>query len=214
MAVVVIHADEYPINDIDAGKRWFKYSGEMEYSFDASMLNYDCTKEIWSDRDLEKQRVEVIKIDKPEQDTCFNCKERCCGPAYFEGECEKKESFLALYQECIKADAVIIIATIGREGASFTLWRFLKYAKDLIDRNKRNPEVQWYMRVPVLLVGIIPAPTSKKRKILVQIEEMLEQIGVRSIDQVCITNQNRDYMIPTLRSAVERLYQEAEQKKR
>ena len=51
------------------------------------------------------------------------------------------------------------------------------------------------MRVPVLLVGIIPAPTSKNRKILVQIEEMLELIWARSIDQVCITEQNKYYMI-------------------
>ena len=194
MAVVVVSADEYPIMYLDAGKR-FKCNHETERSIDALLLYNDCSREIGKGSDLAKQKVEEIKLDRIDQDTCFNCKERCRGPAYFEGECEKKESFLALYQKCIEADAVIIITTIGKESPSFTLWRFLKYAKDLIDRNKRNPEVRWCMRVPVLLVGIIPAPTSKNRKILVQIEEMLELIWARSIDQVCITEQNKYYMI-------------------
>lgn len=211
MAVVVIHAVEYPIENNDAGK-WFEVSYEREYSFDASMLKYECAKEIWSGRDLAEQKLEDIKLDNPEQDTCINCRERCRGPAYFEGECEKKDSFLALYQKCIEADAVIIIATVGR--ASFNLRRFLQYAKDLIDRNKRNPEAQWYMRVPVLLVGIIPVPSSKARMILVEIEKMIEKIGAISIDQVCITKQNKYYMIPTIRWAIERLCREAEQKKR
>ena len=194
MAVVVIHAVEYPIENNDAGK-WFEVSYEREYSFDASMLKYECAKEIWSGRDLAEQKLEDIKLDNPEQDTCINCRERCRGPAYFEGECEKKDSFLALYQKCIEADAVIIIATVGR--ASFN-----------------NPEAQWYMRVPVLLVGIIPVPSSKARMILVEIEKMIEKIGAISIDQVCITKQNKYYMIPTIRWAIERLCREAEQKKR
>ena len=142
MAVVVVSADEYPIKYLDEGKR-FRCNHETERSIDAVLMYYDCSGEIEKGSGLTKQKVEVIKLDKIEQDTCFNCKERCRGPAYFEGECEKKDSFLALYQKCIEADAVIIIATIGKESASFTLWRLLKYAKDLIDRNKRNPEEEW-----------------------------------------------------------------------
>ena len=209
MAVVVIHAVEDPIKNIDEENR-FIYSKERQYSFDAWMLKSDCTKEIWSGRDLAKQKLEDIKLDNPDLETCFNCREHCRGPAYSEGECEKKDSFLALYQKCIEADAVIILTTVGR--ASINLRRFLKYAKDLKDRNKRNPEAQWYMRVPVLLVGIIPVPSSKARMILVEIEEMIEIIGARSIDQVCITERNKYYMIPTLRWAVERLCQEAGRK--
>ena len=45
MAVVVIHAVEYPIENNDA-RKWFEVSYEREYSFDASMLKYECTKEI------------------------------------------------------------------------------------------------------------------------------------------------------------------------
>lgn len=144
----------------------------------------------------EGTNVKEIHLNEKNIKNCLACGKNGYGTCFSKGKCSIKDDMQEIYDEMIKASAIVFITPV--------YWHDLsENFKALLDRIRRmETSKNGYLKGKrYLAIACAGGYGSGTVETLSHLEQILGHMGMRALDRIPIVRFNKNYMIPTLKEA-------------